>query len=980
MTRGLSPHGILRAMRRAVLWMAPVSCIVSVNLVWMLVYPSVALARALPDPEPWTSPPPVPAELLLSRSLRETAERIERLADPAAAGAESIAARRNQLAVLDRAVRQELERMGREIEARGYPEEIRRRHEQAAASYGFASGALQRQLEEVAASEPGAERRAALDAALANLRSGPLERPHQALDPENLPFARVPLGERSPRLSDEAYGGGAGAAAPRRVAAAASAPRPEDLQADEDVQITPEIEALAASLGDDPLALYRWVHDHVAFVPTYGSAQGSAMTLLSRRGNAFDTAALLVALLRAAGVPARFVQGTAELPSARVMNWLGGAETPQMAQQVLGQGGIPNVGVLRGSELTHVRVEHVWVEAFVDYVPSRGARRDDAPDTWVPLDASFKQHLFTPPAGLYEAQPFDVAALQADLLAAGDYDPSLERIANLDEELIRQAFDAWEEEAGDFFASEGVGPTRDALLGKREIVPAVETVLPASLPYRVLASAAPVATLPASARLGVTLRGYPSAIARALGDPAFTVDLSLPRLNSRRLSLTWVPATAADAQVLDDARNGGAASLPLYLVSVRPVVELDDQVLATAPAVPMGSGYFVDVVLRDVGDSATVPYEVVAGDESVIGVDAQGIVPEVVERRLADVPTQTAKENLHQTGLNFWMESDLFAELAAESLGVRFQRRLSVGLFASPLTVSYLFGVPRSGVYQSRIMDVKRSLVGVAAEDPALATTFLKESGKLTSFLEGLVHDQLFSTDAVARGFSAMEFLGDANSRGIATYYVTAANLSQVLPRLEVSSAVRNDVANSVAAGKSVLIPEREFDRGSWRGIGYIVQDEATGAGAYLISGGLNGGGWLDCLPDLSPLLDILLAIIIAAIIIAMIIAIIKSFGLLAPVLKPAIVAMIALIAVLVGTSPAYAGGFRGGGRADPCNCPPPQPPPPCQFHVDHTHFPCVTPPDHWHYFTVNQGPAPACIERVSRHFGGCGPPQVPPC
>jgi hypothetical protein len=225
-----------------------------------------------------------------------------------------------------------------------------------------------------------------------------------------------------------------------------------------------------------------------------------------------------------------------------------------------------------------------------------------------------------------------------------------------------------------------------------------------------------------------------------------------------------------------------------------------------------------------------------------------------------------------------------------------------------------------------------------------------------------------------------MELLGDANRRGIATYSVTQANVAQVLPLLQVSTAVRNDVANSVAAGKSVLVPESELDRGSWHGVGYIVQDEATGAGAYLISGGINGGGWLDCLPDLSPLVQVLLAILLAAILIAMIIAIIKSFGVLAPVLKPAMVAIVALIAVLLGTSPAYASGFRTGGQADPCNCPPPRKPPACQFHTDHTHFPCITPPDHWHYFTINQGPPPACTDFPSRHFGGCGPPQVPPC
>jgi hypothetical protein len=251
------------------------------------------------------------------------------------------------------------------------------------------------------------------------------------------------------------------------------------------------------------------------------------------------------------------------------------------------------------------------------------------------------------------------------------------------------------------------------------------------------------------------------------------------------------------------------------------------------------------------------------------------------------------------------------------------------------------------------------------------------------SFLEGLVFDQLFSKDFVSRGFSAMELLGDANRRGIPLYFVTAQNSAAVLPHLAVSAAVKNDILNAVGTGKTVLVPEREFDRGSWRGVGYIVQDPETGAAAYLISGGANGGGWLDCHPRLRILLEVIAFIILLAILILIIIAIIKSLGTLGPVLKPAAAAIIAMLAILLGTSPAYAGGgFRKGGQADPCNCPSLPAAPACDHHTDHDHFPCVLPVTHWHYFTVHQGPPPACAVNVVRRFGACGPPPVPcpPC
>ena len=41
--------------------------------------------------------------------------------------------------------------------------------------------------------------------------------------------------------------------------------------------------------------------------------------------------------------------------------------------------------------MDRVQLEHIWVEAAIDYVPSCGAK-NRAADAWVALDASFKQY------------------------------------------------------------------------------------------------------------------------------------------------------------------------------------------------------------------------------------------------------------------------------------------------------------------------------------------------------------------------------------------------------------------------------------------------------------------------------------------------------------------------------------------------------------------------------------------------------------
>ncbi|MDR0529591.1 MAG: hypothetical protein LBG69_08295 [Zoogloeaceae bacterium] len=67
--------------------------------------------------------------------------------------------------------------------------------------------------------------------------------------------------------------------------------------------------------------------------------------------------------------------GTVEIPAEQLMNWMGGVKTTEAAQQILGQGGIPNTGLMSGGKIVKVRLEHVWAEALsIIRSAERGAR------------------------------------------------------------------------------------------------------------------------------------------------------------------------------------------------------------------------------------------------------------------------------------------------------------------------------------------------------------------------------------------------------------------------------------------------------------------------------------------------------------------------------------------------------------------------------------------------------------------------------
>src|SRR5216117_276633 len=73
--------------------------------------------------------------------------------------------------------------------------------------------------------------------------------------------------------------------------------------------ISLEIESLARGLENDPLRIFNYVHDQIRHVLYFGSKKGAQLTLLERSGNDFDQCALLVALLRSAGLTANYQFG-----------------------------------------------------------------------------------------------------------------------------------------------------------------------------------------------------------------------------------------------------------------------------------------------------------------------------------------------------------------------------------------------------------------------------------------------------------------------------------------------------------------------------------------------------------------------------------------------------------------------------------------------------------------------------------------------
>src|SRR5688572_5828055 len=152
---------------------------------------------------------------------------------------------------------------------------------------------LTRELEQATGGGDRAAVAAALVALTDWIATQQTARGYRAIDKSRLPF-RLAKATGVPAPGASLPEGAKDADVTKNLAPPGAA----DTAETEEVKFTPEIRALAQELGNNPVAIRNWVYNNIEFLPTHGSIQGAALTLLNRSGNAMDIASLTIALLR----------------------------------------------------------------------------------------------------------------------------------------------------------------------------------------------------------------------------------------------------------------------------------------------------------------------------------------------------------------------------------------------------------------------------------------------------------------------------------------------------------------------------------------------------------------------------------------------------------------------------------------------------------------------------------------------------------
>ncbi|HUP42960.1 MAG TPA: transglutaminase domain-containing protein, partial [Thermoanaerobaculia bacterium] len=656
------------------------------------------------------------AELLrvLPRPMAQDAPGLEARAEPARAAPSELLAAYESLRAADLLFGERFAAVGRRLDATGSPDEIRERLAAAEAAYEAAMaeilGPLQPEMAKLG--EASSERRSGRtpEALVADL--GPaLARVRQAIEtlsPEPapellraaiLPYGRLSLGQRTPATTSTVV--------PSYLDPTDVTSTPEDLAPSPMAPLSEPILLKAEELGYDYVRIFELVRNGIDTEWYAGAMKGAEETLRQGRGNDADQAALLVALLRAAGAPARFVTGVVELPVAAVAADLGFAEAnPDRVAEALRRAGVAHRPVVRGGKVAAFEVEQVWVAARIPYSNYRGAVVDFSGATWIPLAPAVKGFHVAPAAGVLEemaeAGELSVSAFVAEILASVQPSDPLS--------LLRARI-------ADYLAGTG-GGSYEAALRMRELEPQVLGLLPSSLPFRVVAVTAEGPRLPDALvhRVRLVLRAGEAETAPVVLD--WTAPLA--ELAGRRLTLSYLPATVDDHRTVNFF--GGLHAVPLYLVRLRPQLKVDGRPRAVGEEpVAAGLRHRLEVRLLAPAGEERVGRALVAGGYYALDLGAQrGPLRELTEDDPADTETLGAALLARIAGSYAAVWGEAEEELAALS-GVAVVRPIpSVVVVAGAVAVETVLGLPEQLRWEGVTLDAALR----AAEPVAGATGF----------------------------------------------------------------------------------------------------------------------------------------------------------------------------------------------------------------------------------------------------------------
>jgi hypothetical protein len=598
---------------------------------------------------------------------------------------------------------------------------------------------------------------------------------------------------------------------------------PSDLAPSPEAPLSPDIRRVAESLGRDPARIIRWVWSSVAVEPIHGVAKGAVATLDDRSGGPADQAALLVALLRSAGIPARFVWGEVEVSREYASRWLGFDAALDVLVNT--QSADPADTVIPDASVSRATLRHVWVEFHAG--DSIG---------WVPVDPSQKRTAPRPHPRLPEITDGDIERLTSASLATASVSDADGSVTGVDTRPVDAAIAE--------IASRIQPSVIDALVSAAK-PPAIEPPEPATLdeirgsfPHKDPRVLGRGSSLPDEWHIWVRIEW---------GEADIDIRLRGADIGDERVTLWWVPFSASDASRASHGLLGPEGGL----VQLRRVLLVGGSARA-AGSIPVLAGSLSRFALTFQHPSgASKRSEFAGGSEagSVVslvicwGAPPSGSVPRMAAQLgelqgrsgpQARVPAEAVLGILARAqGVGYWMALDILTCVATAGTGT-----VAVRMPSALLTG---FEVQKNGTALGPLgffVDIRLSSLVIAAPDADSAASMRLAIGIIGSALEGEIFTFLYH----GRGVSTVDTILEANRARAPIYFVTRETAKRIFPRLALPPGTSRLAVDAVEQGLVAVIPSRPVKTETADVWGLWVINPETGAGAFWISDQLHGG------------------------------------------------------------------------------------------------------------------------------------------
>lgn len=629
----------------------------------------------------------------------------------------------------------------------------------------------------------------------------------------------------------------------------------EDLEQTNDTVINDDVRSEFSEL-ESVLEVYQYIKNNYTMEFYFGSRKGAVGTSAEKVGNDYDIASLLIGILRNRNIPARYAKGEIEITAEQAMEWTA-TDDINVAMRVIAALGIPTTGMVSNGETVAVRLEHIWVEAYVPYTDYRGTGNRSGERLWIPLDASFKKSTHLDGA--------DIETINAYMSDESNYLNENSVINGVNVSNVAKMVDG-EESAFVKYMLENSYDSVAQIFGGKEIIYEDLGYLPLSLPYNTVSDTERYDDIPVdyTDTINFELFGNSASGNNIYGDDYINETIYAPDVYGKRLTLTYVPATQADSEVISE--HGGIFSTPAYLVKMKPQFVIDGEVIAEGGVCNTGYTQKYIITLSNKASSqnnSEITNNVIVGGMYSIVLD-YGNVSEVELKNVKTVVdnfssvmtedncyTETYMgEMLYAIGKLYFSQLDTYNEVVAGVHNVTATRSLSLGIIGFNVNVTYAFGVPSELKEGGIFLDIGHDVHCVVSNDNSNESEkkFMLEAGMYASAMEHGVLEQVTGVESV----STIKALQYAQQNNVLIHYINKDNLDTELAQLNFSDQLIGDIRSSVNSGKVIIIPEHEIAIHQWTGVGYMVLDLDTFACGYMISGGMAGGAmaWYEVLGE----------------------------------------------------------------------------------------------------------------------------------